>query len=126
MRGQKIFVAEDNPTVRLLFDAVLTLAGYRVVTAASGAEALTAAEAEEPDLIVMDCQMPGLSGLEVATRLRQNPGTRNIPVLGVTGGTRAELDELIAAGYTACVLKPISLDKLYEAVAELLRGPMKA
>jgi two-component system, cell cycle response regulator DivK len=120
MPSQKILVVDDDPILRMMFDDALTFAGYTVVTAASGVQALVLAETEEPDLIVMDCQMPGMTGLEVARRLSQNPATRKIPVLGVAGAMAAELAELIAAGYTACIPKPISLDRLYEAVAGLL------
>jgi CheY-like chemotaxis protein len=120
MPGHKILVVDDDPTVRMLFEDALTFAGYTVVTAESGDQALVLIKAEAPDLIVMDCQMPGLTGIEVAQRLRQNAATRKIPLLGVTGGMTAELDRLIDAGYTACVPKPVSLDRLYNVVAGLL------
>jgi CheY-like chemotaxis protein len=122
VRNHRILVVDDEPAVRALFADALAFAGYRVMMAASGAEALALIGAEVPDLIVMDCQMPDMSGLEVATRLRQNPATRNVPVLGVTGGMMAAMDAIIAAGYTACIAKPVSLEVLYEVVAGLLRS----
>ena len=122
MRSFKILAVDGDPTVRMFLSDALTVAGYTVSTAASGVQALRFVEADAPDLIVMDCQMPGLSGAEVLERLRKNLATRKIPVLGMTAGMTGDVNAVIAAGCTACLPKPISLDKLYEAVAALLRA----
>jgi CheY-like chemotaxis protein len=122
MPGRKILLVDDDPAVRMLLSDALTSAGYTVSTAASGPQALRLVEAEAPDLVIMDCRMPGMSGPEVVERLRQNPATRKIPVLGVAGGVAGDLDALIAAGCTECLPKPVSLNRLYEAVTALLRA----
>jgi CheY-like chemotaxis protein len=122
MPSGKILVVDDDPTVRMFFSDALTFVGYTVLTAASGVHALVLAQAELPDLIVMDCQMPGMSGPEALERLRQNPATRSIPVLGVTGEMTGAFDAVITAAPTACLPKPVSLDTLYEVIAGLLRA----
>src|SRR5213594_4427655 len=80
----KILVVDDTPkNVKLLAD-LLTVKGYTVVTAASGAEALKKVEAERPDMVLLDVVMPEMSGYEVCRKIRQNPATGILPVVMVT------------------------------------------
>ena len=79
-----ILVVDDTPlNVKLLAD-LLTLKGYRTVTAASGAEALQQLEAEKPDLVLLDVMMPGMSGYDVCLAIRANPAHAMLPVVLVT------------------------------------------
>ena len=87
-----VLLVDDYPDALDVWEIFLTAAGCRVLTAGDGAQALVVAKSERPDVIVMDFQMPGLSGPSVAEALRQNPVTAQIPLIAVTGH-RLELAE---------------------------------
>ena len=82
--NKRILVVEDQPDNRQIMHDLLVNAGYEVIEAVTGNEALSVAEAERPDLIVMDIQLPKLDGLEATRRIKANPAIRHIPVIAVT------------------------------------------
>jgi CheY-like chemotaxis protein len=84
MEKKKILVVDDEPDVLLLLGERLSKAGYDVIKASSGKEAISLAETRSPELIVLDIAMPGMDGSEVATVLRTKPETKNIPILFLT------------------------------------------
>jgi PAS domain S-box-containing protein len=120
--GVRVLLVEDNDTQRSLFSEALTARGYLVEVARNGAEALETAAAFDPDLIVMDVQMPGIDGLEATRRLRATPSLGRTPVLALTAlvmpGDRERCRE---AGVDEYLGKPISLETLVEAVGRLAR-----
>src|SRR4030042_1482752 len=81
VQGKKVLVAEDEPDIRGLIVFSLEFAGYKVVQAANGEEAIDLAEQEQPDLIMLDVRMPKLTGYEACARLKARETTRNIPVV---------------------------------------------
>ena len=81
MNKKKILLVDDEKDTLLVLEKQLTIAGYTVITADSGAKALSLAKSELPDLIVLDIQMPDMDGGEVACKLRENPITKDIPVV---------------------------------------------
>lgn len=81
MNKRKILIVDDEEDTLLVLEKQLTTAGYTVVTANSGKQALFLAGSEQPDLIVLDVQMPDMDGGEVAHRLEENSMTRGIPVV---------------------------------------------
>ena len=83
-RALHILVAEDLEDTRILLRALLEIKGHTVTEAANGEEAVDAARRYQPDLILMDVQMPVLDGIEAVRALRQIPSTRNIPILILT------------------------------------------
>lgn len=103
-----ILVVDDNPLSRKLLTDMLSVEGYLVRCAASGAEALTLIGAEPPDLILLDIMMPEMDGFEVVRRLKADDATRAIQVIMVTAlddeGSRARL---AAAGVGVMLTKPI-------------------
>ena len=106
----KLLVVDDEFNILELLATSLRFAGFEVVTAGNGREALEKAHAENPDLIVLDVMMPGMDGFEVTRRLRENGTTT--PVLLVTG---------LGAGGDDYVTKPFSLDEVIARIRAILR-----
>ena len=120
--GTKVLLVEDNDTQRSLFEEALVARGFEVEVARNGAEALEKAEAFDPDLIVMDVQMPGMDGLEATRRLRATPSLKATPVLALTAlvmpGDRERCRE---AGVDEYLAKPVSLASLVGSISRLAR-----
>lgn len=118
-----ILYIEDDPGSLVLVERALSHAGYRVITAKRGIEGLDAAKREMPDLILMDINLPDLSGREVTTKLRSDARFRTLPIIALTALSQAgEREKTIAAGATGYLTKPIDVDKLPEQVATYLAG----
>jgi putative two-component system response regulator len=88
--GRRILVVDDDPAIGLLLGQVLQQEGYQVARAADGREALAQAAAYQPDLVLLDLDMPRLGGFEVCRQLKQDPATRLLPVLILTGQSSSE------------------------------------
>jgi len=118
----KILVVDDTPhNVKLLAD-LLTVKGYVVVTASSGAQALEKVETERPDLVLLDVVMPEMSGYEVCRKIRGSRATATLPVVMVTALDPAqERVKGIEAGADDFLSKPISQQELLARVKSLLR-----
>ena len=98
---ESILLIEDSRLLRKATERVLLKAGYRVVTAADGEEALRVAFATRPDLILLDMLLPKLSGPEVLRALRKNPGTQKTPIIVLSGLSQANEKKLKADGADA-------------------------
>src|ERR1044071_3305908 len=94
----KILVVDDEPEAVELVDFNLKQAGYSVMTAADGAEALSKARATPPDLIVLDLMLPEIGGLEVCKMLRRDPATAGVPIIMLTARA-AEIDREIGRAH---------------------------
>ena len=116
----RLLVVDDEPNIRELLSASLRYAGFEVTTAADGQQALTAARAQRPDLLVLDVMMPGVDGFEVVRRLRSE-GVR-CPVLFLTA--RDSTDDKITGltiGGDDYVTKPFSLEEVVARIRAILR-----
>ncbi|HVZ77361.1 MAG TPA: response regulator [Gemmatimonadaceae bacterium] len=118
----RILVVDDEPDIVALVTFHLAKAGYRVSTAANGDDALTAARAERPALVVLDLMLPGMSGLDVLRALRADDATRHIAVLLLTA-RREEQDRIegLSIGADDYLTKPFSPQELVLRVAAILR-----
>jgi two-component system cell cycle response regulator DivK len=119
-----ILHVEDNPDNRMLIRDLLHFRGYRVVEVMDGGEAVAAAERERPDIILMDVQLPGVSGLEAARRIKARADLRHIPIVAVTSFALSGDDKrAFAAGCDAYVAKPYEPRELLKLIQDLLPPP---
>ena len=117
--AEKVLVVEDEGSVRDLLSEFLSDEGYDVIVAADGREALELAKQEVPDLILLDLNMPKISGIEVCKKLKQEAKTRSIPVIVITGVPHTE-KEAFEAGADDFVKKPFELKGLAVQVKSAL------
>jgi len=119
---KKILVAEDNPASSELIREVLSGRGYEIIEACDGRQALQKIEETEPDLVLLDIQLPILDGFAVLSQLRQNPRFANLCVVAVTANVMKEDREKgLRAGFDAYIGKPIDAAALRLQVDQLLR-----
>ena len=117
----KVLIVDDEPHVIHVVKYKLEHDGIEVIVASNGTTAFDIACESQPDLIVTDFQMPGGSGLELATRLRKHPETSNIPLIMLTGrGHLAPLSELAETSVRSLLAKPFSPRNLLKKVNDLL------
>jgi len=120
-RGRLVLVADDDTDVRDLVADVLSEAGFRIVMAANGEEAVALAQAHHPALVVLDVMMPEMDGYTALTRLRGHPATRSIPVIVLTGQGEPIYRTLsLGVGAVAHLTKPFSPERLTETVQRVL------
>ena len=119
--NKRILVVEDQEDNRRILRDMLSNAGYELVEAESGEEALIAVEAQRPDLILMDIQLPIMDGYEATRRIRSNPELKSIPIIAVTSyALTGDEAKAPAAGCTAYISKPFSPRALLAKVREYL------
>jgi two-component system cell cycle response regulator DivK len=122
--GQKILVVEDNELNLKLFCDLLRAHGYEAEPVRDGREAVDRARGFAPDLIVMDIQMPHVSGLELIEQLKGDGELRRTPIMAVTAyAAKGDEERIREAGAEGYVSKPISVVRFVEAVRALLAAP---
>ena len=120
--NKKILVADDESHILHVVSLKLRNAGYDVVTAKDGAEALELAQSEQPDLLITDYHMPQLSGLELCQKLKQDPLTSMIPAIMLTArGYHLEPQDTEQSGILRMLSKPFSPRQLLATVNEVLQ-----
>jgi CheY-like chemotaxis protein len=123
MSERTILVADDETHILHVVSLKLRNAGFRVITARDGAEALEMAQQEHPDLIITDYHMPQLSGLELCQRLKQDEKTSKIPAIMLTArGYHLEPHDTEQSGILRMLSKPFSPRQLLATVNEVLEG----
>jgi two-component system cell cycle response regulator DivK len=117
----RILVVEDNADNMTLLQFLLKSAGHIVLAATDAEAGLTLARTEQPDLILMDIQLPGMDGLEAAGLLKQGDATRAIPVIALTAlAMKGDEERIRAAGCDGYISKPIRYKEFLEAVGAQL------
>jgi two-component system, cell cycle response regulator DivK len=117
----KILLVEDNEMNRDMLSRRLERKSYEVVIAVDGAQGVQKAQAEAPDLILMDISLPVMDGREATRRLKAAPETRSIPIIALTAHAMAgDRDQALEAGCDDYETKPIDLPRLLEKIEALL------
>jgi two-component system, cell cycle response regulator DivK len=116
-----VLLVEDNEDNRVIYTTILRHYGYRVEEATTGLEALEAARKLDPDLMILDIALPELDGWTVAARLKEDPATRDLPVLIVTAQASPDgRDRAEALGCAGFLVKPVRPQKVFEEVRSLI------
>jgi len=119
--GKHILIVDDYPDALDMWAIYLRAMGYEVSTAVDGVAAIAQAERLHPDVIVLDLELPRISGFDVARRLRANPETSHIPLIAATGYSHVtQLDRAREAGFDQIVVKPCDPDSLVEEIERQL------
>ncbi|HYY25628.1 MAG TPA: response regulator [Candidatus Udaeobacter sp.] len=121
MPGEPILIVDDNPTNMKLVRVLLASEGYDVRAAADAEEALNVLKEFQPRMILMDIQLPGIDGLELTRRLKSDPATRDITIVGLTAyAMKGDKERILDAGCDGYIQKPIDTRTLPQLVAEYL------
>lgn len=119
--AKTVLIVEDNELNMKLFHDLLEASGYATLQSRTGQAALELARAHRPDLVLMDIQLPGMSGLDVTRELKKDPALAPIPVIAVTAfAMKGDEDRMRAGGCEAYLSKPISLAKFLDTVRSFI------
>jgi len=117
----KILIAEDERDIRDLITFTLRFAGYEVVSASNGEEAVSQALQEIPDLILLDVRMPRMTGYEACAKIKENQKTKDIPIVFLSAkGQETEIQAGLNAGAVEYLLKPFAPDQLTSRIQAVL------
>ncbi len=118
---KRILIVEDNDLNLKLFRDLLTAHGYDTIETKEGMEAISLTRSEHPDLILMDIQLPEISGLDVTRRLKSDDTINSIPIIAVTAfAMKDDEEKIMAAGCEAYISKPISIIPFLNTVRRFL------
>src|SRR5580765_7179010 len=119
--AKKVLIVEDNDLNMKLFNDLLEAHGYRTLQTKDGVEALRMAPQHRPDLILMDIQLPDVSGLEVTKWLKEDDDLRSIPIIAVTAfAMKGDEQKIRDGGCEAYIAKPISVASFMSTVERFL------
>jgi two-component system cell cycle response regulator DivK len=120
---KKILIAEDRPSSRELIRTVLEGCGYEISEASDGRQAVELARRENPDLLIVDLQMPALDGLGVLAELRNDERFADVPIVALTASAmQGDRERALEAGFTEYITKPVNLKFLREEITRLLNA----
>jgi two-component system, cell cycle response regulator DivK len=121
MDKKKILIVEDNELNMKLFHDLLEVHGYETLQTKDGREALQLAREHRPDLILMDIQLPEVSGLEVTKWIKADDELKSIPVIAVTAfAMKGDEEKIRSGGCEAYIAKPISVNSFLETIQTVL------
>ncbi len=125
MARRQVLIVDDYPGARYLRSRILSEAGYEVLEAGNGSEALDLARAIAPVLILLDVNLPDISGLEVCEALKRDPVTAGIPIIMITGAWLSQKDRQqgLASGADAYLVEPVDDVTLLRSVVYLIESP---
>ena len=121
MANELILIVEDNPKNLKLVRDVLQVKGYRTLEAGTAEDGLVLAREQQPALILMDIQLPRMSGIEALGQLRADPATQALPVIAVTASMMPDdRHRIMAAGFDGFQGKPLSMMELLQTIRQIL------
>ena len=121
-----ILIVEDNEKNMKLVRDILAHHGHRVIEAITGEDGVRLALSEQPDLILMDIQLPDISGVEALARIRRVPALDAVPVLAVSASVMPdEQQRIVSSGFDAFIAKPINIKQFMESVQSFLSSGRK-
>jgi CheY-like chemotaxis protein len=125
MERRQILIVDDYPGARYLRSRILSEGGYEVLEAGTGAEALAVARTRKPSLILLDVNLPDISGFEVCEQLKRDPTTAAIPIIQITGAWLSEEDRRrgLGSGADAYLVEPVDNVTLLRNVVVLIESP---
>jgi CheY-like chemotaxis protein len=124
---KKVLIVDDNNDCREIMNLFITKMGHQTITAKNSEEAIAFAEAERPEIIFMDMQLPDVDGVKTTAMLRQNPKTSHIPIIALTAWMSALWKEKASeVGIATCLLKPTSPQTLKQTIEEYTSGEHRA
>jgi CheY-like chemotaxis protein len=116
-----VLLVEDTEDNRFMMRRLLEMAGYRVVEATNGEEAVGLAQSERPDLVLMDLSLPVIDGLAATRAIRKLDGLNKIPIIAVSAHDTSDFQaDALAAGCDSYITKPIDFSQLERLIARLL------
>lgn len=120
-RAPLVLVVDDNPTNLRLLSGILETQGYKLLEATDGTEALAVLERETPDLVLLDIQMPDMSGTEVVQRVRTNPRTAHLKLVAITAlAMPGDRETILKSGFNDYIAKPYRIADVLEKVKRWL------
>ena len=120
----KVLIVEDNPANMTLAVFLLQSAGHTVLSASDAEAGLTMARDQQPHLILMDIQLPGMDGLEAIAQLKRDPATRAIPVIALTAlAMKGDEERIRAAGCEGYIAKPLAYRDFLATISAQLATP---
>ena len=124
---RRVLIVEDNPLNMKLFSAMIVSQGYDVLEASDGLDGLDMAHRQHPDLIIIDVQLPGMSGLDVTQSLKADADTRDIPVIATTAyALRGDEEKIRESGCDGYMAKPIAISEFLDLVRSFMTAPPEA
>lgn len=118
--SRSVVVVDDAADVRMLLQVLLELEGFTVTATADGPTGLAAVRAAQPDVVLLDVQLPGMDGTEVLRQLRTDPPTARLPVVLLTGAPEQDTPGLLRLGATGVLRKPFDPDTVGAQLVALL------
>ena len=124
MERRQVLIVDDYPGALYLRSRILSDAGYEVLEAGTGTEALALAKAQKPALILLDINLPDISGVDVCEQLKRDPATSSIPVIQITGAWISEeaRQRGLASGASAYLVEPVDEVLLLKTVVGLIES----
>ena len=113
-----ILIVEDNELSMRLFSDLLQANGYDTIQSFDGSDAIELAKKKQPNLIIMDIQLPEISGIEITNLIKSDPRLAHIPIIAVTAfASKGNKESIMKSGFSAYITKPVSIPNFLECVA---------
>jgi len=117
-----ILIIDDDRIIRTILQSTLSTKGFDVFIAEDGASGLKIAQEEDIDVILLDWMMPGIDGMQVLRKLKQNKKTEHIPVFMLTGKEdRRDIDQAVSSGIDDYIIKPVNTSQIHTMIRERLK-----